>query len=850
MKNRMNRKFFAVWLCLTLLATPAAARPLETHVAQTATYTITTQITAGDGWIDTVEPSTAIPAGVTKHYRIRPARGYMIDDVQIDGTSIGPTMYATIPNVQADHTIDVSFTAFDQIAASNVSTLLTGDTRILLIGESISVQRIKNFLDGQIRLDESIDFNVSIGAQAVSLDLLTEYYSGRSQGPETKNDMLQRIYEGWDYIIPIDFYDYPALLAELHLEGIRLIYNRAWFDGDQARLILPMLWFDTQSSAYLDETADHTYRIGNGFRVPVLPVGYAWRELVQNYGIDESPVEVMDWEAAYLFASMLFAQLFEHDVSEVGYSTFYIDEADRIDIENVSWATWQAEKTRTHYSGTYTGIATPFDGIGSRGYLFGTSTRWMSVGKMNDLIAKHDPGVGSLSTDGDNTFGSAATPESSTQNNLASRAYTYMWRQWKGENTPSILNTNVRGQFGQDPYFIWFARYYDMPTNSQASMIGYQAFREAADALTDNLDTANNPNQKSRAPMTHIGWGRVWEERTDIQMMEDNLLHASGPVMSMIAAQTYALVTDRDASLYGTWEYAPGSDLGEKAGYAQRVGYETIKQTSTLDIHEPYNTHQYDVPMFNQHSVLYPQASSLVVQDSAFNVEVNASMDPVTIPAPGVLANDHSTEGKPLTAILSTDLAFGQGQLTLNSDGSFEYQPVMYGSSYELFLGTATFSYVISDGEKQSKAATVSINVSRFLYLDKEVNPMNDVLNKGVITYTLTISGAGQSATLWDPLPLGINYVNDSLTDTLDVHAVYSPTARAIAWEGTLPEDGTARVIRFQATTGIAGSASLSLMLPVVNTAWLTDTQAGISLSSTITVNGYRTYLPLIMRNS
>ena len=222
----------------------------------------------------------------------------------------------------------------------------------------------------------------------------------------------------------------------------------------------------------------------------------------------------------------------------------------------------------------------------------------------------------------------------------------------------------------------------------------------------------------------------------------------------------------------------------------------------------------------------------------------------VTIPAPGVLANDHSTEGKPLTAILSTGLVFGQGRLTLNSDGSFEYQPAMYGSSRELFLGTVTFSYIVSDGEKQSKAATASIDVSRFLHLSKEANPMNDVFNDDTITYTLTISGAGQSATLWDPLPPGIEYVSGSLTDTLDVHAVYNPTTRAIAWEGALPDDGPAGVIRFQATTGIVGSASLSLLLPVVNTAWLTDTQSGISLSATVTVNGYRTYLPFIMRDS
>jgi uncharacterized repeat protein (TIGR01451 family) len=841
MRNRMYWKWLLVGLSLTLLV------PLVVMASpQTQTYAITTQVTAGDGWIDTVEPSTAIPAGTTKHYRIQPARGYMIGDVGIDGVSIGPMMFATIPNVQANHTITASFTAFDQVAASNVSTKITGDTRILLIGEATSVTRIRELLDGQIRADESIDFNVAIGTQGISNDLLTVYYEGRSDGPTTRNAMLAKIHDGWDYVIPLDLYDYSALLPELHLEGVRLMYNRAWFDGGQARLILPMVWYASESATYLDEIADHTYRIANGFRIPVLPAGYAWRELVQNHGIPESSIEGMSWEAAYLFASMIFDQLFERNVATVGYSTPYVDDGDENNIEAVAWTTWQAEKTKTHYSGSYTGIASPFNGIGGRGYHFGTSTRARSVDKMNALIAVPDPDVSSLVHDSANYFGDAATAGSDVQDDLGGHPYTYMWRQWKGEDSLAVLNTYVRGQFGQDPYFIWFGRYYDQPANSQAPMIGYQAYWEAGDALADNLDTINNPNRKSRSPMTHIGWGRVWEERTDIQMMESDLAHATGPMMSMFAAQTYALITGRDASLFGTWGYDPDSDLGEKAGYAQRVGYETIMEMSTLDIQEPYDLHQYDVPVFSQYSVFYPQTDPLGVQDDTFVVEATTDMDPVVIPAPGVLANDRSAAGQSLMALLSTDLPSGQGDITLNLDGAVEYQPVMMGSPPELFLGTATFSYVAWDGTNRSKAATVTLNVRPPLRLSKGAEPGDDVRDNDTITYTLTISGAGQSAVLWDPLPPALNYVSDSLTDTLAVHAAYSSTVRAIVWEGSLAEDGAAGVIRFQVAPAIPGSGTL--LPPIVNTAWLTDTW-GTSLSSTVIINAYRVYLPLVTKD-
>jgi hypothetical protein len=37
--------------------------------------------------------------------------------------------------------------------------------------------------------------------------------------------------------------------------------------------------------------------------------------------------------------------------------------------------------------------------------------------------------------------------------------------------------------------------------------------------------------------------------------------------------------------------------------------------------------------------------------------------------------------------------------------------------------------------------------------------------------------------------------------------------------------------------------------MPIVNTAWLTDTDSGFSVSATAIVNGWRAYLPLTVRN-
>ncbi len=86
-----------------------------------------------------------------------------------------------------------------------------------------------------------------------------------------------------------------------------------------------------------------------------------------------------------------------------------------------------------------------------------------------------------------------------------------------------------------------------------------------------------------------------------------------------------------------------------------------------------------------------------------------------------------------------------------------------------------------------------------------------------------------------------------SVTSTVGPVAVYSPTARALVWQGRLPADA-AQVIRFQVTPGVTGTGSLSLTLPVVNTAWLSGLDGAWVVSTTVVVNGWHAYLPVVLR--
>jgi hypothetical protein len=77
---------------------------------------------------------------------------------------------------------------------------------------------------------------------------------------------------------------------------------------------------------------------------------------------------------------------------------------------------------------------------------------------------------------------------------------------------------------------------------------------------------------------------------------------------------------------------------------------------------------------------------------------------PLTVPGPGVLANDVDTEdGDPLVAGQASDPA--GGSVALNPDGSFTYSPDVG------FSGTDTFTYTANDRRDYSAPATVSITV-------------------------------------------------------------------------------------------------------------------------------------------
>ena len=141
----------------------------------------------------------------------------------------------------------------------------------------------------------------------------------------------------------------------------------------------------------------------------------------------------------------------------------------------------------------------------------------------------------------------------------------------------------------------------------------------------------------------------------------------------------------------------------------------------------------------------------MAVNDSYSITERDVATNPgLVVSAPGVLANDSSPQGSPLTASLVSGPS--HGSLTLNSDGSFVYTP---NTGY---LGADSFTYKDTDTSTPpdiSNTATVSLTVTPRLSIPTNLTGTQGGVVLGPVqiltfggsnitggTFTLTFNGA------------------------------------------------------------------------------------------------------------
>jgi hypothetical protein len=143
---------------------------------------------------------------------------------------------------------------------------------------------------------------------------------------------------------------------------------------------------------------------------------------------------------------------------------------------------------------------------------------------------------------------------------------------------------------------------------------------------------------------------------------------------------------------------------------------------------------------------------------------------PVTVAAPGVLANDSDANGDKLTVRLVTGPK--QGTVTLNPDGSFTYKSTATAS------GTDSFTYVANDGQADSAPATVTIALKPVPVARPDsytINHPEDGLEVGPPGVLANDTGAN-GATLVPRLVMGTHH--GVLTFNPDGSFVYIPLLR------------------------------------------------------------------------
>jgi parallel beta-helix repeat protein/VCBS repeat-containing protein len=128
----------------------------------------------------------------------------------------------------------------------------------------------------------------------------------------------------------------------------------------------------------------------------------------------------------------------------------------------------------------------------------------------------------------------------------------------------------------------------------------------------------------------------------------------------------------------------------------------------------------------------------------------------LSVSLPGVLLNDYDHDNEPqvLTALLENDV--DHGALTLNLDGSFIYQP-----DYD-FIGNDSFTYKATDGQYNSSAVTVIINVTTMkkycINIPSSSNPSSDniIYHNNLYTGTYNPCVFDACNNIWDNTSLNL----------------------------------------------------------------------------------------------
>ena len=223
-------------------------------------------------------------------------------------------------------------------------------------------------------------------------------------------------------------------------------------------------------------------------------------------------------------------------------------------------------------------------------------------------------------------------------------------------------------------------------------------------------------------------------------LVNDSDLDGDSMTAALVAAPAHGtLILNSD----GSFTYTPAANFNGSDGFTYKANDGTSDSsvaTATITVN-PVN----DAPV------------------AANDIFTTPEDTPLTISAPGILANDTDVEGDALTAVLVDPPT--HGTLMLTPDGSFTYTPALN------FNGADSFTYKANDGQADSNVATVNLTIS----------PVNDAPVAADDAYTTS-----EDNPLTVPAPGLLGNDTDVENDPLTAVLVDSPTYGTL----TLNADG------------------------------------------------------------
>ena len=184
-------------------------------------------------------------------------------------------------------------------------------------------------------------------------------------------------------------------------------------------------------------------------------------------------------------------------------------------------------------------------------------------------------------------------------------------------------------------------------------------------------------------------------------------INENSPLNSEVGTLT---VTDSDSGDSHTFTELTGG-TGESYFNISSSGVVEVEENSILNYESGTTSYTYEVRVTDSGSLTYTEIITINVLDvneAPVTFEDSYSMDQDTtlniIESEGVLVNDTDPDSDTLTATLVNDVS--TGSLSLASDGSFTYTPVIG------FTGTVEFNYSAGDGGISSLPENVTITVN------------------------------------------------------------------------------------------------------------------------------------------